>query len=710
MPRRLGKYELLERIALGGMAEVYHARQAGPAGFEKDLVVKCILPRYAQDEQFIEMFLDEARVAARLSHPNIVQIIELGREGDTYFMAMEYIRGVSLGDLMDRASLLGVRLPYHYVARIIANVCAGLDYAHHFTDADGASLGLVHRDVSPDNVLISYNGAVKMIDFGVAKAEINRTKTNSGVVKGKFCYMSPEQIMGEPLDGRSDLFSVGILLYEAAVGTRPFGEATGLSTVSSIVHEEPPRPGDRAPDMPLALEAVTLRALSKDRGERYPRGRHMQRDLEQFIQGHAQYVGDSDLGELVRRVVRGRDEDVRWVEALHAEVSTTPVGPTSRPISQASRTLSRTDLQATRRKVELTKPSIRHAGKLGGVGVASGHMPGVLTPAHKPGFRRKTALRTMARRRRVTVLASILVLTAAATAGLLWWLDGQAPRYPGAMDSRPPPVAREAGPEREASPPEPEPVEVVLPALGTRGEPPLERKPTGPAAEVPAVAGADAVEQGGGDPDAEGSAGASPSAAAAATAATGEEAEEEADTSDEDAEAEAGEEPAADAGPSPEGGETDAAAPGEEESERRVPGTIRGQGTLVVRSNLEGAEVLLDGRRRGRTPFREAIIEGTHTVEVRAGEASRSEEVRVGYGTEHVVRASFSLGRVRFAGVPSDVVCRLGAREPGRWERGHVFLAPGVHELICRLPSGEERVLEFRVRTGRTTTVSWEGE
>ncbi len=324
--RQLGRYLLERRIAVGGMAEVFLARRRGPADFEKEVVIKCILPFRAEDERLIEMFLNEARLAAQLTHPNIVQIYELGREEGIYFIAMEYIPGLSLGQVRDITAELGTPLPYHYAARIVANVCAGLQYAHSFRDAEGREVGIVHRDVSPENTIVGRNGAVKTIDFGIAKAQTHRSQTDDGTLKGKWSYMSPEQISQEELDGRSDLFSLGIVLFELVTGRHPFVAEANIDALMAILHDEPKRPTALRPDMPPELERILLRALEKDRDERYQSGREMQRDLERFIQTHAQVVSEADLGELVGALTRGEASDGLFLGRLFRECLHTPGG------------------------------------------------------------------------------------------------------------------------------------------------------------------------------------------------------------------------------------------------------------------------------------------------------------------------------------------------------------------------------------------------
>src|SRR5579859_624404 len=200
-----GPYRLQRRLARGGMAEVFLARHIGVEGFERRVAIKRILPHLSDSEGFRSMFLDEARLAAQLSHPNVVHIYDFGRAGDYDFIAMEFVDGVDIGQLIRRGRKHPV--PFELAARILSDVCGALHYAHRITDAGGRPLNLVHRDVSPQNVLVSYDGVVKLVDFGIAKAAFAAGRTRPGVVKGKYAYMSPEQVEGRALDGRSDLFS-----------------------------------------------------------------------------------------------------------------------------------------------------------------------------------------------------------------------------------------------------------------------------------------------------------------------------------------------------------------------------------------------------------------------------------------------------------------------------------------------------------------------
>jgi serine/threonine-protein kinase len=266
------------------MAEIWVAHQKGPAGFQKDVVLKKILPHLAEDQKFIDMFLDEARLAAQLSHPNIVQIFDLGEVDGEHFIAMEFIDGRDVQAIIDRG--LKVRQPFSpaIAARIVADACTALDYAHNFTNKAGTHIQLVHRDVSPQNILVSKDGIVKLVDFGVAKAATSTHKTQTGAVKGKLSYMSPEQISGKMVDARSDIFALGIVLYELVTGRRPFGHESELLAITAILNEQPQRPCEIIHTVPAELEAIIFKALEKDPAIRFQSASEMQLALEQVLQ------------------------------------------------------------------------------------------------------------------------------------------------------------------------------------------------------------------------------------------------------------------------------------------------------------------------------------------------------------------------------------------------------------------------------------------
>lgn len=280
---QFGKYELLKKLAVGGMAEIYLARQTGLVGFEKLVVVKIILPHLATEERFVRMFLDEARLAATLNHPNVVQVYDLGREGDHYYIAMEFIAGQDLTAIVKGAKQRGLVVGPEVASRIIASAAEGLHYAHTLKDRQGKPLQLVHRDVSPSNILVSYSGGVKLVDFGIAKAESQTSKTQAGTLKGKYSYMSPEQAKGLPLDARSDVFALGIVFYEILVGRRLFRRESEFAIINDIVEGVVPPPSKLRPDLPRELDVICGRALEKDLKKRFGSAQEFQLALDRFL-------------------------------------------------------------------------------------------------------------------------------------------------------------------------------------------------------------------------------------------------------------------------------------------------------------------------------------------------------------------------------------------------------------------------------------------
>jgi serine/threonine-protein kinase len=264
-----GKYFLVQRLAEGGMAEIFLAKQTGIEGFERNLVIKRMLPHLSRQPHFVGMFLDEARLAARLVHPNIMPIYDVGLADGSYYITMEYLPGEDLSWVLRQAALRRLQLPLDMVVRIIADAARGLDYAHRFTDEEGRPLHVVHRDVSPSNLYVGYEGAVKVLDFGIAKAESRVTTTGTGMVRGKQMYMAPEQSRGESVDCRCDIYALGVTLYEALTISRPFLRDTVDATVSAVLQGQFEPPRRRRPELPEALEAVVLRAMALDPDARY---------------------------------------------------------------------------------------------------------------------------------------------------------------------------------------------------------------------------------------------------------------------------------------------------------------------------------------------------------------------------------------------------------------------------------------------------------
>ncbi|HSK04239.1 MAG TPA: serine/threonine-protein kinase, partial [Kofleriaceae bacterium] len=282
-PVPFGKYLLLDRISVGGMAEVFKAKSYGVEGFEKIIAIKRILPTMGEDRDFIKMFIDEAKIAGQLAHANICQIFELGRIDGSHFIAMEYIWGKDLLQIQNRLRKLKQPMQVAMACFVIAKVLEGLDYAHRKRDPLGRPLEIVHRDCSPQNVLVSYEGEVKVIDFGIAKATSRNSRTMAGVLKGKFGYMSPEQVRGLPLDRRSDLFALGTMLYECLTGERLFQGETDFSTLEKVRNVDIQRPRDINPNIPEAVERVILKALAKDVDDRYQWCSEMLADLQQYL-------------------------------------------------------------------------------------------------------------------------------------------------------------------------------------------------------------------------------------------------------------------------------------------------------------------------------------------------------------------------------------------------------------------------------------------
>ena len=320
---RLGKYQLLRRIATGGMAELFLARAVAMAGFEKLVVLKRILPQHAESDEFIKMFLTEARLAATLHHPNIVQVYDIGEESGHYFFTMEWVQGQDLRRIVRAARKAEVALPLEHVLHIIAGVAAGLDHAHDKADTDGSPLGIVHRDVSPSNVLVTYDGAVKLVDFGIAKAAAFQSNTIAGTLKGKVPYMSPEQCRGEVVDRRSDIFSIGTLLWEMTTGARLFAGDNEIAIINRVAKADVPLPTSIRPDYPPQLETIVMRALHSDPEQRYQHAIDLQIDLEDFAREHRLPVSSARMGKFMRELFA--DEIQASAAQLAAE--RTDVGP-----------------------------------------------------------------------------------------------------------------------------------------------------------------------------------------------------------------------------------------------------------------------------------------------------------------------------------------------------------------------------------------------
>ncbi len=375
-PTQIGRYHVVGHLASGGMAEILLGKLFGPSGFERPVVIKRILPHLVRNAELRSMFLDEARVVARIQHPNVVHVQELGESDDELFMVMEYLEGESVLSLLRRSLSKHEMVPAALAAHIVAQSCAGLHAAHELTDAAGEPLGLVHRDVSPSNVFVTYAGAVKLLDFGIAKFAERKTDTEAGTLKGKFAYMSPEQCLAAPLDRRSDVFSLGIVLFEMVSARRLFARENSLLTMKAITEQSIPSLAKVAPHCPAGIAAVCDRALQRQPEDRYQTAAEMRRALLEAMRDASFHeVPDEALAglmsglfpdrieqkqDLLRRVVAGSEITQLPGADVDSSVELPTVG-----VSQLSHT-SALALPARRRRKSLWVAAVLLVG--GGIG------------------------------------------------------------------------------------------------------------------------------------------------------------------------------------------------------------------------------------------------------------------------------------------------------------------------------------------------------
>ncbi len=308
----MGRYEVLTHLATGGMAQIYLARQSGLGAFERHVVLKTILRERAQDQRFVTMFLDEAKLAATLNHQNIAQVYEVDQADGAYFMAMEYVHGENARAILETTLRRGWTIPLELAVMIVSGAAAGLHHAHERRGKNGAPLNIVHRDVSPANVMVGYDGSVKVLDFGIAKAEERATKTVGGTIKGKYGYMSPEQCKGKPIDRRSDIFALGICLYELTTLRRAFKGNDDFETMKRIVAGDVILPSVAVPGYPRELEAIVLTAMANDVNARFQNGQEMIEALDAFAVRAKLTGSNTAMGRFMIQLFGNKREP--WVE------------------------------------------------------------------------------------------------------------------------------------------------------------------------------------------------------------------------------------------------------------------------------------------------------------------------------------------------------------------------------------------------------------
>ena len=322
---RVGKYVIQRKLAEGGMAEIFLASSFGPEGFEKQVIIKRIRPSFAEDPAFVEMFVSEARLVSKLNHSNIVQIFDFDRHENTFYIAMEYVRGRSLAQAHQRALELSIALTPALAAEIVAEVARGLSFAHRLTE-HGQPLGLVHRDVTPQNILLSYDGAVKLTDFGIAKAGTRASTV--GMLKGKFAYMSPEQSRGQPVDSRTDIFALGITLWELLSGVRLFDADSDVAVLNAVQERAVVPPAQLNPTVDSNLSGIVMRCLERERGARFQTAQELERALARYLSAAAPGREETDVGAWMHQVFPIESAQTESTEFRRPVIPPVPDGAT----------------------------------------------------------------------------------------------------------------------------------------------------------------------------------------------------------------------------------------------------------------------------------------------------------------------------------------------------------------------------------------------
>ena len=452
-PQTLNRYRLLGLLAKGGMAEVFLACADGMGGFQRLLVIKRILPELASDTDFVRMFLDEARIAAKLHHGNIVQVFEVDMADGQVFYAMEHLHGQDVGTALRRLAARGARMPLGNAIAITAAVAAGLHYAHERCTSDGAPLHIVHRDVAPNNVIVTYDGNVKLIDFGIAKAANNLSRTRFGLFKGKLPYASPEQCRCEPIDRRTDVFSLGVMLYELTTGQQLFTADNEYDLLRVVSEAVVPRPRLRDKSYPKELEAIVLKALAHDPDERYESAHALQCDLEVFASKLQLDLSATSLARFMGTVFGS--ELLQWHSA-----------------ERAGLTLEQHIITTTTSRRSIEYP----AGDRGDRGDRGDPLPKASATERGGTQRRRSRLA-----RHVLMVAAAAGLVGAGALGMLWWTSSPAVA-PAARAAAPVPAVVPVEPAAPAAPDIAEPEAPVAPVAPA----PMAPAPVVPAPMVPA--------------------------------------------------------------------------------------------------------------------------------------------------------------------------------------------------------------------------------
>lgn len=325
----LGRYRVVDEIGIGGMASVHLARMDGPGGFQKWVAIKKIHAHLVEDESFVQMFLDEARVAARISHPNVATVFDLGRHEDTYWIAMEYLHGEPLREVMRRTEELGTAMPPEIACRVIADAAEGLHSAHELLGKNGEKLNLVHRDVTPHNLFVTYDGVTKVVDFGIAKFSSRMSHTRAGTLKGKLAYMSPEQVHGEGIDRRTDIFALGVVLWELTTGQRLFRMENDIDTLARVQECNVPQPSTLIRGYPVDLEKIVMKALAKNRGERFRTARELSRALQSLLMRRGLFIASDEVAAYTQSIfadrIQKREAHLRWAAEVTQTINVEPM-------------------------------------------------------------------------------------------------------------------------------------------------------------------------------------------------------------------------------------------------------------------------------------------------------------------------------------------------------------------------------------------------